>query len=75
MPIGFWVESICCRKPEQEQQRGCLVWVLMVTKQGFASYIRSAVHLRRAGFRGWSASHRQLPEKNIRCIHTLCERE
>ncbi|KAF5787488.1 hypothetical protein HanXRQr2_Chr10g0453401 [Helianthus annuus] len=37
----------------------------MVTEQGFASYKRSTVHLRRAGFRGWSASHRRSPEKSF----------
>ncbi|MFS7955736.1 hypothetical protein Hanom_Chr07g00646101 [Helianthus anomalus] len=45
----------------------------MVTKQGFVNYKRSAVRLRRAGFRGWSASHRRLQEKNIR--YYLVDRE
>ncbi|KAJ0493270.1 hypothetical protein HanIR_Chr12g0584261 [Helianthus annuus] len=43
----------------------------MVTEQGLASYKRSVVPLRRAGFRGWSASHHRSPKKKFRS-ENLC---
>ncbi|KAM0064675.1 hypothetical protein Hdeb2414_s0003g00105901 [Helianthus debilis subsp. tardiflorus] len=71
MPIGFWVESIGCRKPEQEQQCGCLVWVLMVYQTRICKLQTVRCASPCAGFRGWSASQRRLPEKNIRYIDII----